>query len=283
MSPRIDSHHHVWDLAVRDQPWTAGLVPLRRSFSMTDLRPELIRHNIAGTVLVETVNVPGETAELLALAASEPAIRGVIGWSDLAAPDIAEQLDRLRALPGGDRLIALRHQVQLEADPAWLGRANVGHGLAAVAAAGLRFDLLVQPHQLACALRTVRRMPQLQFVLEHAGKPAIRSGEDRLWRTHIAPLALESNVAVKLSGLVTEADPTTWTGADLQPFVDTVLTLFGPRRTMFGSDWPVCLLAATYDQVVEVTEALTEQLTASERAEIFGATAARWYGLVVDD
>ncbi len=276
---RIDAHHHVWDLTVRDQPWTAGLPTLRRSFPFSELMPQLQAHEIGATVLVQTVAVAAETAELLELAGAQPLIAGVVGWVDLTAGDVPDQLAELRSRPGGDRLVGIRHGVQDEPDPRWLCRADVRRGLAAVANAGLVYDLLVKPAQLEAAVETVATLPGLRFVLDHAGKPPIATGALEPWRAHIRALGALGNVTVKLSGLVTEADHTTWTETALRPYTDTLLSVFGARRVMFGSDWPVCLLAADYHRVVRAAAQLTAQLTDDERDWVFGASAERAYGL----
>jgi L-fuconolactonase len=275
---RIDAHHHVWDLAVRDQPWTAQLPALRRTFTIDDVRPHLAAHDISATVVVQTVTVPDETPELLALAAQAPVVAGVVGWVDLTAPAVDDELARLRTLPGGHALVGVRHQVQEEPDPNWLGRPDVRRGLAAVSAAGLAYDLVITADQLPAAVETVRALPGLAFVLDHAGKPRIRAGELEPWGSHIAALAECANATVKVSGLVTEA-AAEWTVADLRPYVDALLNAFGPARLMYGSDWPVCLLAGSYDQVFDAAVELTGALSPSERADVFGGTAARVYDL----
>jgi L-fuconolactonase len=275
---RIDAHHHLWDLDVRDQPWTAELPALRRSFGIDELRPTLVANEVDATVLVQTISVADETPELLALADAEPVIAGVVGWLDLTAPDAADQLARLQDGEGGGRLVGIRHQVQEEPDPRWLCRADVRRGLAAVGEAGLAYDLLVKPQQLDSAVDTVRALPDMRFVLDHAGKPAIRDGAIQPWHAEVAELAQLPNVAVKLSGLVTEAADE-WTVEQLRPYVDVLLQAFGPFRIMFGSDWPVCLLAASYREVVAAAHELTSQLSSAERDDVFGETAARWYGI----
>jgi L-fuconolactonase len=280
-APRVDAHHHVWDLAVRDQPWTADLPPLRRTFGLDTLQPELAANGIDGTVLVQTVTVAEETPEMLALAAAHPTVLGVVGWVDLTAPDVATNLAALRDRPGGDRLVGIRHQVQEEPDPRWLCRPDVRRGLAAVSDAGLGYDLLVKPPQLPAAVETVAALPSLRFVLDHAGKPRIRDRELEPWHTEIRELARNDNVTAKLSGLVTEADQAAWRIDDLRPYTDALLDAFGPERVMFGSDWPVCLLAASYGAVVDAAEQLTAQLSAAERDAVFGATAMRSYRLVL--
>jgi L-fuconolactonase len=273
---RIDAHHHVWDLAVRDQPWTATLPPLQRSFGMDDLRPSLAEHNIDATILVQTVAVAEETIELLELANVDPSVAGVVGWIELSAPDVTDRLAELTALPGN--LVSIRHGVQDEPDPRWLCRSQVRRGIAAVGGAGLSYDVLITPSQLGAAIDTVRALPEVRFVLDHAAKPLIAQGILEPWRDHVRHLAALPNVAVKLSGLVTEAGPN-WTVDMLSPYTDVLLDSFGPQRIMFGSDWPVCLLAGTYGAVVDASAELTAKLLPEARADVFGGTAARWYGL----
>jgi L-fuconolactonase len=277
----VDAHHHVWDLSVRAQDWLAGpgLAPLRRDFTVDDLRPEAAAAGVGRTVLVQTVTVPEETPELLALADRHDLIGGVVGWTDLTRPDVADELARLRALPGGRHLKGIRHQVQAEPDPEWLLRADVGRGLAALADAGLVHDLVVRPHQLPACVGAAARHPGLTFVLDHLGKPPVASGATEPWASAVRTLAALPNTVCKLSGLVTEADPGTWTADSLRPYAETVLDAFGPHRLMFGSDWPVCTLAASYGEVVATAAELTAALSESERDELFRSTATRVYGL----
>ncbi|MFJ9147520.1 amidohydrolase family protein [Streptomyces sp. NPDC102270] len=275
----VDAHHHVWDLSVREQDWITPDSPLRRNFTMADLAPEAAAASVARTVLVQTVTVPEETPEFLALAAGHELIAGVVGWTDLTRPDVADELARLRQLPGGTHLKGIRHQVQGEPDPEWLLRPDVRRGLAAVADAGLVYDLVVLPHQLPACVKAAESLPHLTFVLDHLGKPPIASGALEPWATHVRALAALPNTVCKLSGMVTEADLAAWTLHDLRPYADTVLDAFGPHRLMFGSDWPVCTLAATYGEVVSAARDLTAGLGPSERAEVFGGTATRTYGL----
>ncbi|KAF5993076.1 MULTISPECIES: amidohydrolase family protein [Streptomyces] len=278
---RVDAHHHVWDLSVRDQDWITGpeLRPLRRDFGVADLAPQARAAGVDRTVLVQTVTVPEETPEFLALAEQGELIAGVVGWTDLTRPDVADELARLRGLPGGRHLKGIRHQVQGEPDPEWLLRPDVRDGLAAVAEAGLVYDLVVLPHQLPACVRAAAGHPGLTFVLDHLGKPPIATGALRPWATAVRALAALPNTVCKLSGMVTEADHAKWTVDGLRPYADTVLDAFGPGRLMFGSDWPVCTLAASYGQVVDVAEELTGGLGAEERAEVFGGTATRVYRL----
>lgn len=277
----VDAHHHVWDLSVRDQDWITGpeLQPLRRDFTLADLAPEARAAGVDRTVLVQTVTVAEETPEFLALAARHELVAGVVGWTDLTRPDVADELARLRELPGGRHLKGIRHQVQSEPDPEWLLRPDVHRGLSAVADAGLAYDLVVLPHQLPACARAAADHPGLTFVLDHLGKPPIASGTRDPWEPALRTLAALPNTVAKLSGLVTEADPAAWTVDDLRPYTDTALEAFGPHRLMFGSDWPVCTLAASYSEVLAAAEELTAGLDAVERAEVFAGTAVRVYAL----
>jgi L-fuconolactonase len=278
----IDAHHHVWDLAVRDQPWIEPTWPIRRTYTLADLAGPAEAAGVEATVLVQTVLDPAETPEFLALAAAStsPRVAGVVGWVDLTRPDVADALAVLAAAEGGDQLVGIRHQVQGEADPRWLCRPDVRRGLRAVGEAGLAYDLLTLPHQLPAAVETVRALPEVRFVLDHLSKPPIARRELAPWADDLRALAAGPNVAAKLSGLVTEADWTGWTVRQLRPYAEVALDAFGPDRLMFGSDWPVCLLVAgSYGEVVDVARRLTDHLTAAERAEVFAGTARRWYRL----
>jgi L-fuconolactonase len=284
----IDAHHHVWDLAVRDQPWISGpaMAAIRRSFTVDDLRPHAAAAGVGATVLVQTVDLTAETPEMLALAARDPLVAGVVGWTDLTSPAVAGALDELAAGPGGGRLVGIRHQVQSEPDPDWLRRPDVIRGLRAIAAAGLCYDLVVRPHQLPAAVHAAAAVPGLTFVLDHAGKPSI-GGDLTGWSAAVRDLAALPNTVCKLSGLVTETGPEMAPGvasayavqAAFAAVADVVLSAFGADRVMFGSDWPVCLLASDYAGVVALARSLTAGLSAAEQAAVFGETAARAYQL----
>ncbi|MFJ1646774.1 amidohydrolase family protein [Streptomyces sp. NPDC088258] len=277
----VDAHHHLWDLSVRDQDWLTGpeMAPLRRDFTLAELEPQTRAAGVGATVLVQTVPDPAETPELLAVADGAGPVAGVVGWTDLTAPDVAGTLAALRALPGGHRLVGVRHPVQGERDPEWLLRPEVLRGLRAVAGAGLAYDLLVRPHQLPAAVRAARLLPGLTFVLDHLGKPPVAAGPPEPWAGDFRALAAEPNTVCKLSGLVTEAAWGSWTARGLRPWADVALDAFGPGRLMFGSDWPVCLLAAPYGAVLGAARTLTDGLSADERGAVFAGTARRVYGL----
>jgi L-fuconolactonase len=274
---RIDAHHHLWDLTRRPQPWLTGpeLAPIARSFDLAELEPLLAEHGIDATVVVQSSSSLDETRELLAVAAASGGrIAGVVGWADLTDPALP---DVLASLTGP--LVGIRHQVQDEPDPWWLARAAVRRGLATVAAAGLAYDLLVTPRELPAALETAAALPELRFVLDHAAKPDIASGGWEPWAAQLAALAALPNVSCKLSGLVTEARWSGWEPAGLLPYARHALEVFGPARTLFGSDWPVCTLAAPYGAVLALAEAAAAHLSAPDQAALFGRTAAHIYGL----
>ena len=285
----VDAHHHLWDLKVRAQEWLRApeLKPIWRDFTLDKLEPEARGHGVDKTVLVQVAASTDETRELLAYAACTPLIAGVVGWMDLTQQDPEAHLAHLAHSAGGQTLRGIRHLVQDELDPNWLEREDVRRSLTAVADAGLTYDLLVRPKQAEAALRVVRALPQLAFVLDHLGKPPIAEANtgtgtgtvDEPWSTWIRALAAEPNVVCKLSGMVTEAHWDTWTTADLRPYAETALDAFGADRMMFGSDWPVCLLAATYSEVYETARDLVSGLSEPEREAVFSTTATRVYRL----
>lgn len=276
----VDAHHHLWR-AGDGYTWLDApeLAPIRRTFTVDDLRAAIAPAGVRRTVLVEGGRCdPAEAAVLLDHARRTPEIAGVVAWADLTSPDLAPELRRLRALPGGEHLVGIRAQVQAEPRD-WLDRSDVRRGLATVGAAGLAYDLVVRVDQLPSATRAARALPQVRFVLDHLGKPAIRAGRRAEWQRALAPLAGAPNVYAKLSGLVTEADHTRWTVADLRPYVAFAVEVFGPDRLMFGSDWPVCLLAATYERVHAAIVDALPPLPERDRAAIAGGTATTAYDL----
>ena len=232
------------------------------------------------TVLVQTLSSLDETREFLATAAATDFVAGVVGWADLTDPALPERLAEIRGWPGGELLVGIRHQVHDEPDPAWLLRPEVQRGIAAVGRAGLAYDLLVRARELPAAAETVRANPEVRFVVDHLAKPRIAAGAvDLAWEAALAPLAELPNAFCKLSGMVTEADWTAWRPADLAPYAGKVLGWFGPERCMFGSDWPVCLLAAGYGQVLAALEAALTGLDDAARARVLGGTAVEFYRL----
>lgn len=280
---RVDAHHHVWELSRRSHSWLepAEVAPIRRDFTLRDYAEATRGTRIGASVLVQVLADAQETREFLAAAAESDVVAGVVGWADLTRPDLADELAALAGSPGGHLLRGIRHLVQGEADPRWLARDDVRAGLRRVAAAGLSYDLLIGPHQLPAAIETVRAVPELSFVLDHLAKPAIASGDLEPWAGLLRVLAAEPNVTAKFSGLITEAVWGDWNAEVLRPYADVALDAFGPRRLMFGSDWPVCLLAGTLPAWAETAEDLlvAAGLSAAERDEVLGGTAARVYRL----
>jgi L-fuconolactonase len=285
----VDAHHHVWDLSLRDQPWLAQpeLAPLRRNFALSDLKPEAVARGVTATVLVQTVTEPEETPEMLALAAADDLVAGVVGWVDLEAPEVLDAVAALRQRPGGDLLVGIRHPLLTEPDPGWLARPAVRRGLAAVAAAGLVFDVVGEPRQLAAAVIAAAATPELTFVLDHLGNPDVRAGVDELWASAVRALAALPNTMAKLSGILAEpavpddaARPAD--GAQtghIRPFYEIALSGFGPGRLMFGSDWPVSTLTASYADVYAAARSLTADLSQADQSAVFRDTAVRAYGL----
>jgi L-fuconolactonase len=279
-SPIVDAHHHFWDPAEADYPWlTAELAAIRRRFGPEDLEPLLAATGVQRTILVQTRSSLAETEAFLATAAQTPFIAGVVGWVDLLDPGVADALAHLRGGIGGQKLVGIRHQVHDEPDPDWLRRSDARRGIGAVGAAGLAYDLLVRSRELPAALDTARALPDVRFVIDHLAKPPIRDGQLQPWAELIRPFGDLANVWCKISGLVTEADWATWRPADLEPFVEHALEVFGPDRLLFGSDWPVCLMAATYGEVLDAARATLAGLSGVERAAVFGGNAVAVYRL----
>ena len=276
----IDAHHHIWDPGIAEYPWlTDELAAIRRRYTPDDLAPLLVPAGVESTVLVQTRSSVEETRDFLATASATSYIRGVVGWVDLTDPSVAEVLAALREGPGGDRLVGIRHQVHDEPDPDWLSRRDVRRGIAAVVEAGLVYDLLVRSRELPAARTLVASMPNGRFVIDHLAKPPIRERSFEPWAALVSAWADVPNTSWKLSGLVTEADWDQWRQDDLAPYTDYALEVLGSDRLMFGSDWPVCLLAATYAEVVEAAVALTRQLSIDERRAVLAENARHTYRL----
>ncbi len=273
----IDAHNHFWRYAPAEYSWIDdSMAVIRRDFLPADLREVAEPRGVAGTIAVQARQSLEETRWLLAQAAADPFVRGVVGWAPLADPGIAGILDELataRALRG------LRHVVQGEPDPGFLARADFNAGLRAVGDRDLVYDLLIRAAQLPAAIDLVDRHPRLSFVLDHIAKPRIDGPPPPEWRAAITDLARRENVACKLSGLVTEVVGRAWTPGLLAPYFEVVLEAFGPSRLMFGSDWPVCLVASDYARWFRFVEGALAPLSADERAAILGGTATATYRL----
>jgi L-fuconolactonase len=284
----VDAHHHLWVRARTPQDWIDPTTMSRIDADFTPADLPAARLGVRQTVVVQSASLWSESAELLELAASpagaEAGVRGVVAWADLLAPDLVDRLAALRSGPGGAHLVGIRSMLQSEPDPGYLDRPDVRRGIAAVGQAGLVFDLVLRDHQLAAAGRLVAALPDVPFVLDHLGKPRLdEPGRLTGWRRDLAALADAPNVTAKLSGLVTEARWDAWTVDDLRPAVDHALAVFGPRRLMFGSDWPVCLLASGYEHWLAAVAELVEPLTPAERSAVWAGTARRVYGPALTD
>jgi L-fuconolactonase len=271
---RLDAHHHLWTLARGDYGWlTPDLMPIYRDFRLSDLAPYLSAAGIEGTILVQAAPTEAETMFLLDIAENAELVRGVVGWTDF---DAADGVARIDALAARKLLVGLRPMVQDIADDNWLLGPALAPLLAAMARGGLVFDALVLPRHLPRLLRVIGSHPDLEFVLDHCGKPQLAAGEITIWQRDIALLAEHPNIVCKLSGLVTEAAPD-WQIADLRQAVDHVRACFGPQRMLWGSDWPVVNLAGGYAKWFAAAETLLADLSPDEKANIFGGNAARIY------
>ncbi|PHV34954.1 amidohydrolase [Janthinobacterium sp. BJB312] len=272
---RIDAHQHFWQLAARAGNWPPPtLAAIHRDFAPAHLAPLLAAHGIAGTVLVQSLPSEDDTYWLLALAEQNSFIRAVVGWTDLLAPDAAAAIACLASQP---KLKGLRPMLQDIDDDQWIANPALAPALAAMVEHGVRLDALVLPRHLPALLQCARDYPLLPIVIDHAAKPPIADAAFGAWREDMAQLAALPNVHCKLSGLVTEARPG-WHVDDLRPYAAHVLDVFGPRRVIWGSDWPVVDLAGGYAAWLAASEALLAHLGQEDRDDIFGRNACRFYG-----
>ncbi len=284
----IDSHQHFWNPDRFEYFWMAGdaVAPLRRPFLPDDLAPLMRDAGVDATVLVQAMKSVDETRWFLEIADQTPWVVGVVGWVDLLDPRVGDTLAALASRPDGDYLVGIRHMVQDEPDPNWLLQPQAVAGIREVGKQGLVYDLLLKPPQIAAATRLCANLPDVRFVVDHLAKPPIASGEIDAWARDMAPFAGMPHVSCKLSGMVTEARWQDWTVENLVPYVAKVVEWFGEERLLFGSDWPVCTLAASYGQVVTAAQAALEivfggPLAASTHARIFGLNALELYRLPI--
>ena len=278
---RIDAHQHFWHYEPDEHAWIDHSIRvLRRDFLPEDLKPELQRAGIDATIAVQARQSLEETRWLLALAATESFIAGVIGWVDLRSPDVKSQLAEFA---GNPKLLGIRHIVQSEPDDRFLLNEDFLRGIAALKEFGLTYDILIYPRHLPVVAEFVRRFPDQQFVLDHMAKPFIKRRELQPWKSDIAALAKFKNVACKLSGLVTEANWEAWEPEHLTPYIDVAFEAFGPERLMIGSDWPVCTLAGSYSQVMNVVEGYLCRFPDNVRQAVFGSNAEKLWSLRTRD
>ncbi len=276
----LDAHVHLLQTDI-DYPWMVDEVVLAlKALPQSEIEREFSSHGVIGGVAVQAIGDVFETRRLLAIAAKSPTIVGVVGWLDLASPRFVDDLASLTNGPHGDLLVGLRHQTHDEDDPEWLVRPEVLRGLDHLAAAGLAFDLLIRPRELPAARALASALSHLTLIVDHVAKPLVGLANIESWREEMSVLASYPNVFCKLSGLVTESVPLgVWSNEQLRPFFESALEIFGSGRCMFGSDWPICRLAATYAQVVELATSALSALTSSERNGVLIGNAARAYKL----
>jgi len=273
----IDAHQHFWKkelFATHVLPPEMGI--LAHDYGPTDLKPLLDGAGVQQTVLVQTHSSLRNSYEFLEYAAANDWIGGVVGWVDLTDPKLGKVLDALREHP---KFVGVRHQWEDEADPAWLMRADVLRGLQEVAKHGLRYDLLAKPPNWEYIPQVAKAVPDLPLVIDHIGKPRIRDWQFEDWAAAMTLAAGFPQMMCKLSGMITEADWHSWRPADLKPYVEKVIELFGVERVMYGSDWPVCLLAGSYERVFDTLQECLTSLTEVEKAMVLGENARRFYGM----
>lgn len=275
---RIDAHQHFWKYDPVEYDWISGeMRVLQHDFLPPDLAPLLAERQMEGCIAVQARQTEEETHFLLQLAADYPFVKGVVGWLDLLAPNLEERLEFFRS---HSALKGIRHIVQAEPDPHFLLRPEFLKGVQMLGKAGLMYDILIYERQMPAVLQFLEQCPNQPMVLDHIGKPVIQGGPSTDWKEGIRGIAAHPMVYCKLSGLVTEADWTSWSADDFLPFLDIVLEAFGPQRLMIGSDWPVCLLAANqYRKVLEIIEQFSADWPEEDRAALWGETAIRCYRL----
>ena len=273
---RIDSHQHFWRYEPAQYPWIRSDWPLPRDFLPEHLAPLLRAAKLDGCVAVQARQSLEETRWLLGLAAQHNFIRGVVGWVDLRSENLTEQL---AAFANNPRFAGVRHVVQDEPDNNFLLQPKFVRGIAELQFFDLAYDLLIFPHQLPAAIQLLRKFPRQRFVLDHIAKPYIKRKELWPWAGQIRELAQLPNVFCKVSGMVTEANWTSWKVSDFTPYLDVVFEAFTSRRIMYGSDWPVCLLSAGYGRVYDLAASYCQKLSSAEQERVFGATAVEFYRL----
>ncbi|MDN3579948.1 amidohydrolase family protein [Mucilaginibacter flavus] len=274
---KIDSHQHFWIFdPVRDS-WIDDSMPaIKRDFSPVDLLPVLQQHGIDGCVAVQASQTDDETHFLLEHATASPFIKGVVGWVDLKADDLEA---KLQAYQQHQKLKGFRHVLQSEPDVQYMLHPSFKKGIGALQKYGYTYDILIFPQHLPYAAQLVAEFPNQKFVVDHLAKPPIKAGEIEAWQKDIEALAKYPNVMCKVSGMLTEADWTNWKPEDFTPYLDVVFNAFGPNRVMFGSDWPVCLLAGGYHATMQIIQQYCTKLTDAQQHLFWGGNAISFYGL----
>lgn len=273
---KLDAHQHFWRYSAAEYPWIPVGSALQNDWMPKDLAALQRPLGFDGSIAVQARQTVEESRWLLELADAAPTVRGVVGWVDLRSDGVDEILGELAAHP---RFVGVRHVVQDEPDDCFLIGQEFVRGLRKLAAHGLTYDLLIYPHQLPAAIELVRMLPDQPFVLDHLAKPRIKAGEFSPWERHIRKLAESPNVWCKVSGLVTEADWLTWERTDFHPYFQVAMEAFGPKRLMYGSDWPVCQLAGNYQSVHDLVADAWPWLSTDELAAVWGGNCAAFYGI----
>lgn len=271
---KLDSHQHFWSYDAAQYPWIPKGSPLHRDWLPPDLAPLLAAAGLDGCIAVQARQTVEESRWLLTLADHAPVIKGVVGWADLRSPKVGDDLAELAQHPG---FVGVRHVVQDEPDNDFMLGADFLRGIGMLRAHRLTYDILIQPRQLPSAIALARRFPDQRFVLDHIAKPPIKAGMLSPWREQLRELAQSPNVLCKVSGMVTEADMKAWQPADIRPYLDVVFAAFGEDRLMFGSDWPVCLLASDYARVFALVRDYIAPLSTEAQAKVLGGNAERFY------
>jgi L-fuconolactonase len=272
---RIDAHQHFWEYQAEEYPWiTEELGVLRRSFLPGDLVPELINSGLDGSIAVQARQSLEESRWLLSLAEKNSHILGVVGWVDLCSDQVDVQLSEFSDHP---QFVGVRHVVQDEPDDAFMLRSDFLNGIDKLKNHGLTYDILIFPKQIKAALKLVERFPEQAFVIDHIAKPSIKDGSLQPWQNLMKEFSKFPNVSCKISGMITEADWVNWKLEDMRPYLETVMETFSPNRLMYGSDWPVCLLAGEYSRVFDLAKHYVNQLSFQDQEMIFGGAAAQFY------
>lgn len=275
-TPVIDAHQHFWAFSAAEYGWIDPGSVLERDYLPADLLPLLERAGVDGCIAVQARQSESETDWLLGLARSDDWIRGVVGWADLRADDLPARLDRWR---GEARLVGFRHIVQGETEPGFLLRKDFVGGVRTLLARGYAYDILIRAHQAADVPVFAESVGEGRLILDHGAKPDILGGGWEPWASDMARIARHRGIWCKISGLVTEADHQHWRADDIARYLDHLLHVFGPERLIFGSDWPVCTLAADYDRVHELIDRFVDRACPEHRDAIFGGNALAAYAL----
>lgn len=277
-TPVVDSHHHFWDLEKFDYPWMGEGSPLAVNFGPSELQPLIQSAGVDYTVIVQAAQSVDETHWLLQIAEETDFVAGVVGWVDLKDPNVGATLDELQQ---SKYFKGVRHIWEGEDDPSWLYSSGALNGLKEVESRGLCYDFLVRPPNLPYVPQIMSEVPRLRSVIDHIAKPLIKEGKVEPWLSDMRKIASTNGMRCKVSGMVTEADHDHWKVSDLQPYVHHILGMFGYDRLMFGTDWPVCTLAASYEKVAETARELLSSLRPNEREAVFGGVAKTFYRLEI--